>query len=270
MSTPDRLDQGPEPGPSKRRLMETVGAELIPRMFLAHRVGPVPPSLGVAVGRRLSDAERAEFLRLVRGASDGAAAAMVRELVAGGVAVEAVYLDLLAPAARTLGEEWERDTCDFVEVTVALGRMQRVLRSLAATTAEERPEGAVGSVLLSTMPGEHHTLGLLIVAEFFIRGGWSVSLGAPVEAVDLPDMVREQWFDVVGVSVSCTARVPQVRALIERIRARSRNPRLVVLVGGCLCVDRPDAAAEMGADGTAADAAAAPVTAARLAGLDVQ
>jgi methanogenic corrinoid protein MtbC1 len=248
--------------------METVGSELIPRMYLSHRAGPIPPSLGMSVGRRLTDAERAEFLRLVRGSSEGAAVEMVRELVSGGVPVEAVYLDLLTPAARALGEEWERDTCDFVEVTVALGRMQRVLRGLAAFSAEERPEGAVGAVLLSTVPGEQHTLGLLIVAEFFLRAGWSIGLGAPLEPTPLEELVAEQWYDAVGISVSCTARTAVVADLVATLRRRSRNPRLVVLVGGCLCVGRPDLAKEMGADGTTDDAAGAPTLAARLAGLE--
>lgn len=267
MSIPERADMA-ETSPSTRRLMETVQGELIPRMFLAHRAGPIPPSLGLAVGRRLSDEDRAEFLRRVRGPSESHASDQVRELISNGVSLESVFLDLLAPAARTLGHDWETDACDFVEVTVALGRMQRVLRSFSALSAPEIPTGdSVGRILISSISTEQHTLGLFMVAEFFVRAGWAVVLGQPIQAVDHGQAVADDWYDAVGLSVSCTSRVPQVKATITAIRRRSKNPRLPVLVGGCLFSAEPGLVQEVGADGTAPDAAAAPGLAARLAGL---
>jgi methanogenic corrinoid protein MtbC1 len=230
----------------------------------------VPPSLGLAVGRRLSEEDRAEFLRRVRGPSEGLAADQVRELMSHGVSLEAVFLDLLAPAARTLGHDWETDACDFVEVTVALGRMQRVLRNFSALSAPEIPTGdSIGRILLSSISTEQHTLGLFMVAEFFVRAGWAVVLGQPIQSsVDLGQSVADDWYDAVGLSVSCTSRVPHVKSTIATIRRRSRNPRVPVLVGGCLFSAEPGLVQEVGADGTSPDAAAAPALAARLAGLE--
>jgi methanogenic corrinoid protein MtbC1 len=267
MSTPDRVDLAATDPRTLSRVLEAVRSEIIPRMYLAHRVGPVPPSLGLAVGRRLTDADQAEFLRRVRGASEGSAAEQVRELVANGVPVEAVMLDLLTPAARHLGEEWEHDTCDFVEVTVALGRMQRVMRSLGVVASDEGSGAPVGRALLTTMRAEQHSLGLLMVAEFFLRTGWDVTLGHPVEPIDLEDAVARGAFDIVGISVSVDARLTDARQLIERLRRRSRNPALAVMVGGPLFLADPSLAARLGADGWAPDAASAPALAVRLAGL---
>jgi len=268
MSTPDRTELA-APDSSMRRLMETVQGELIPRMYLSHRAGPVPPSLGLAVGRRLSDDDRAEFLRRVRGASETSAAEQVRSLMAAGVSLEAVFLDLLAPAARTLGHEWETDACDFVEVTVSLGRMQRLLRSFSTLSSVDIPVGdSAGRVLLSSVSSEQHTLGLYMVAEFFVRAGWAVTLGAPIQPVDLAKAVAEDWYDVAGLSVSCTSRVAQVKQAIADMRRRSKNPRMPILVGGCLFTADPSLVAEVGADGSAPDAAGAPALAARLAGIE--
>jgi methanogenic corrinoid protein MtbC1 len=267
MSTPDRADLA-ESESSMRRLLDTVQGELIPRMYLSHRAGPVPPALGLAVGRRLSDDDRAEFLRRVRGASETSAAEQVRTLVAAGVSLEAVFLDLLAPAARTLGHEWETDACDFVEVTVSLGRMQRLLRSFSTLSSCDLPSGeSVGRVLLSSISTEQHTLGLYMVAEFFVRAGWSVTLGAPIQSLELEQAVAQEWFDVAGLSVSCTSRVPQVKQTIADMRRRSKNPHMPILVGGCLFTADPSLVQEVGADGSAPDASAAPALAARLAGL---
>jgi methanogenic corrinoid protein MtbC1 len=122
-------------------------------------------------------------------------------------------------------------------------------------------------VLLSSTATEQHTLGLFMVAEFFVRAGWSVTLGHPVQATELPQVVAEDWYDAVGLSVSCSARLPLVTSAIAAMRRRSRNPRLAVLVGGCLFSADPALVREVGADGSAPDAAAAPALAARLAGI---
>jgi methanogenic corrinoid protein MtbC1 len=268
MSTPDRSELL-SAETSTRRLMQTVQGELIPRIYLSHRAGPVPPALGLAVGRHLSDEDRAEFLRRVRGASETSAAELVRRLMAAGVSLESVFLDLLAPTARTLGQEWENDACDFVEVTVSLGRMQRLLRSFSTLSSVDIPVGdSVGRVLLSSISSEQHTLGLYMVAEFFVRAGWAVTLGAPVEPIDLAQTVAEDWYDVAGLSVSCSGRVPQIKQTIADMRRRSKNPHMPILIGGCLFTADPSMVAEVGADGSAPDAAGGPALAARLAGLE--
>ncbi len=246
-------------------LGEVIQSEIIPRLMISHRVGPVPPSLGAALGRRLTESDRAEFLRRVRGEAEGAAQEFVQQLVDGGVPVEVVYLDLLAPAARALGEDWERDHCDFVEVTVALGRMQRVLRTYSRFFVQDVPnEQVVGRALLSCLPGEQHTLGLFMVGEFLLRAGWAVSVGAPVMQVDLADTVRLEWLDVVGFSVASERAVPQLAREVRSVRRHARNPNVQVIVGGPVFLVRPELAQEVGADGWAEDAAAVPALAAQL------
>lgn len=267
MSAPDRADLASKDFRLPGRLLETLRGEIIPRMYLAHRVGSVPPSLGLSVGRHLTAADQEEFLRRVRGSSEEAATELVRELVTNGVSVEAVLMDLLSPAARQLGEEWKADSCDFVEVTVALGRMQRVLRSLSVVASDDPVEGPVGRILLAAMREEQHILGLLMVAELFVRAGWSVTLGTPVEPLQLELAVASTHFDAFGLSMSVDTRVADARTLIERLRRRSRNPSMPVLVGGTLFLDDPALAARIGADGWTPDATQAPALAARLAGL---
>lgn len=234
-------------------------------MLLAHRVGAVPPALGAEVGRALSPADLQEFIHRVRSGHENAAIDFVEELVRDGVTVEAVFLDMLAPAARFLGEEWERDNCDFVEVTIALGRMQRVLRTFSSIEPLDAT-GVTGRVLLSCPPGEQHSLGLLIVAEFFVRAGWSVSIGTPVGDFDLERTVAGEWFDIVGFSISCETRLPHLKREMVRVRQRSRNPGVRVLVGGpCLLLD-PGLSSRLGSDGWAADGVGAVQLATNLLG----
>lgn len=262
--SPDVMES---PSASRRseRLERLIENEIVPRLMTSHRVGPVSPALARAVAREFTDADVTAFVRAVRGQDDTRAAAFVRELLDEGVSVEAVYLDLLAPTARRFGTMFDDDECDFVEVTVALGRMQRLLRDLSqiflANTGAASP---VGSVLLTCIPGEQHTLGIIMVGEFLLRDGWRVLVGAPWSESDLLTTVATEWFDVVGFSVGSEHRLPALKRDIRRLKQMSRNPQLQIMVGGQVFRDQPELAAEIGATAIASDAGQAPAVARTL------
>ena len=97
-----------------------------------------------------------------------------------------------------------------------------------------------------------------------IREGWDVRLGAPLSAAELGSIVRETRFDVVGFSVASSERLSHVKRTIRQLRRDSQNRNLAVLVGGPVFRERPSLATHVGADGTAADAGAAPTIARSL------
>lgn len=255
------MDTAPSPRPSDRleRLERTIQNEIVPRLLTSHRVGPVSPALANAVARTLSDEDVLTFVKAVRSADDQRAVQFVRRVIAEGATIEAVYLDLLAPSARRLGEMWDDDECDFVEVTVALGRMQRLLRDLSQVfLADAGQAEPVGSVLLTCVPGEQHTLGIIMVGEFLLRDGWRVLVGAPWTDGDLLAMVGTEWYDVIGFSVGCEARLTSLRRDIRRLRSASRNPNVQIMVGGPVFASDPSLAEQVGAHAIAASAREAP------------
>lgn len=249
----------------RERLERMIQNEIVPRLMLSHRAGPIPPSISAAVARQLSDDDVTSFVNAVRGQEDGVAVQYVRDLVANGTPIEAIYVDLLAPTARRLGTLWESDECDFVEVTVAMGRIQRLLRDLSQVfLAEASRAEIVGNVLLTCVPGEQHTLGAIIVAEFMLRDGWRVLVGAPWTEGDLLAMVSSEWFDVIGFSVGCENRLSILKREIRRLRSSSRNPNVRVMVGGKVFLDDRDMVTRVGADAYAVDAREAPLIARAL------
>ncbi len=242
-------------------LQRTIETELVPRLLMAHRIGTSPRRLDAETVRRISDTELNAFIDEVVGLEDSAAPNFVRRLLDEGVSVESIYLDLLAPTARELGIRWEDDECSFVDVTVALGRLQRVLRDLSQyfqADASKAPDSA-GHVLLTCLPGEQHTLGLILVAEFLMRDGFHVLVGAPWSEEDLLTQVRTEWFDVVGFSAGCDSRLSHLKRDIARIRSASRNPNIQILVGGQVFSLEQELVRRVGADGWARDAKEAPV-----------
>ncbi|MCZ8204870.1 MAG: cobalamin-dependent protein [Gemmatimonas sp.] len=247
------------------RLERTIQNELVPRLMTSHRVGPVSPAMAAAAARMLSEADVQAFVAAVRSPDDSRGAQFVRAVLAEGATVEGVYLDLLAPSARRLGDMWDNDECDFVEVTVALGRMQRLLRDLSQVfLAESGHAEPVGNILLTCVPGEQHTLGIIMVGEFLLRDGWRVLVGAPWTESDLLAMVAAEWYDVIGFSVGTESRLSVLRRDIRRLKQASRNTNVQVMVGGQLFAEDPSLADQVGANAIASDARQAPAIARSL------
>lgn len=209
------------------------------------------------------------FVGQILGSDDQAASDTVRSLIDRGVAVDGIYLDLLAPAARQLGLLWEDDECSFIDVTLGMGRLQRIIRDLSHVFQTESPDKSppLGHVLLTCLPGEQHTLGLIMVAEFLIRDGFKVYVGAPWSEADLLTLVSTEWFDVVGFSAGCESRLSALKREIHRIRGSSCNPDIRVLVGGQVFSVDEALVARVGADGWARDAKTCTAVARNLCGV---
>jgi MerR family transcriptional regulator, light-induced transcriptional regulator len=159
------------------------------------------------------------------------------------------------PAARRLGRLWEEDQCDFTVVTMGLWRLQRALHELSpAFQIDAQPPADGKRVLLAPVPGEQHTFGLHIVAEFFRRAGWEVVDGRFDTTDELIDVVRRQWFAVIGISVACERWLPVLQDAVEGLRARSKNDEVSIILGGPLFLKYPELLDRTGADAVATDA----------------
>ncbi|MEN9816976.1 MAG: hypothetical protein RLZ32_856 [Gemmatimonadota bacterium] len=249
----------------ERTLRERLLPDLIAPRFPVGVVAEARAAGGRAEGTPIPPSEVEALVRHLRAPEDHVAAAYVRTLLDAGTPLDQLYLELLAPAARQLGALWESDDCSFVEVTVGLGRLQLLLRDLSQLFLAPAPAGdPVGTVLLTAVPGEQHTLGLVMVGEFLLRDGWRVMVGAPWTEDDLVARVSAEWVDVLGYSVGSAQRLAGLAREIRRVKGASRNSQLQIMVGGPLFADQPTLVAEVGAHALAADGRQAPQVARTL------
>lgn len=244
----------------RRRLIlsQTVRAEVIPQLLAQH-----PPAVSpVAV----TEAQIIELADLALQGQGDAAVALVTSLHQRGYPAETLYLSLLAPAAALLGQYWEDDVCNFADVTIGLVYLQNAMRALGPAFFEgHKLKGPTGPrAVLMPLPGEQHTFGLSMLADFFRRAGWNTWSGTLVDEAALMQMVSSEWIDVIGFSVACDDMLIAVRREIEVVRQRSRNRDVVVMVGGPPFVQDPSLARQVGADGTASDGLRAVAAAQRL------
>jgi MerR family transcriptional regulator, light-induced transcriptional regulator len=236
-------------------LTRMVEGEIIPRLLLAHQAEALPPPTArpaPTFGPGMTDL----FAQKVLSSEVDALLEFVVSLMGHGVSVQAIYLDLLAPTARRLGDYWNEDICSFSDVTIGLGRLQQILHELgrrSTRTHELQRRGQ--AILLVTAPSEQHTFGLLIIEEFFRRAGWRTWCEPGGSAEEVAQLVSAQWYDVIGLSVSCDSHLDQVSAIVTSVRRSSKNPAIRVMIGGQLLIANPELALSLGADVTAFDGA---------------
>lgn len=242
------------------RLARIVSVQIAPRLVTLHgAVFAAADPDAVHPG----DHEIVNLAHLVLSPDLDAAADYVTQLRERGLSMEKLFVELLEPAARHLGTMWERDECDFVDVTLGLGRLQKLLAVFNCTytipALNERRR-----VLTVATPGEEHSFGLAMVDKFLTAGGWNVEtvLDGTPDAIETS--VRRTWFAVAGLTLGSERNLPALRSLIGTIRRASRNPSIGIMVGGQVFTDAPGLAAEIGADATAADAPTAVLVAQKL------
>ena len=255
----------------QKGLRDTIENEIIPRLVLAHNQ-LTPHRRGFhSLG---SEEHHASVLRVADFSLSGNQLALrewVDQLLNESISLEELFLDILAPAAAVLGEKWEKDDIDFVEVSLAVGTLQSLLHELSDKYQHEAASFASDRrVLIISTPGEQHTFGVSMVAEVFRRRGWYVD-SSPISNLEaLVQHVQSEWFDVAGLSLSAESSLPSLVEGIRQIRRASRNQRIGILVGGPAFNLHPDWLTKVGADALGHDAIQAEEQAHRLIGLLVQ
>ena len=97
-------------------------------------------------------------------AGDGAGAwRLVEGLLAAGHDPTALYVDVLAPALRSLGERWAAGEIDVGEEHKATSVATRIIGSLGPRF--RGPGRRRGTVVIGTPPGEQHALPVAMVAD---------------------------------------------------------------------------------------------------------
>lgn len=251
-----------------RSLSTLIESEIIPRLMIAHAGDNFPGSTVTASSPGSAPILPGEVEALAPLALQIEADALlvhIEGVLARGVAFDTIMVDLLAPAARLLGEFWEDDRCDFVDVTMGLWRLQEVVHEIACRVPIERLHAAGGRrALFASMPGDQHSFGTVVIDELFRRDGWVTDRVADAETADLLKRASADWFDMIGLTISCDCHIGALPSVIVGLRSVSRNPRVCIMVGGRVFSADPELAVKVGADGTARDAKLALEVAGRL------
>ncbi|MEL7048295.1 MAG: cobalamin-dependent protein [Pseudomonadota bacterium] len=242
-------------------LARTVEAEIIPRLMLAHRRrwGAIQLGLDQKGPASLNDGFEVDvdaFVQLLLGEHGDQAVAYVQSRLSGGGNSQLLILNLLAPAAQRLGEMWSDDTCDFFNVTMALGRLQKLLYSIEAQRSSEQPgQLAAKRILLCAAPGEDHTFGLSVVADALRRKGWdTVQMTVTESAEQLIDKVGSSEISIIGMSAGWHRSIEPMGSCLQAMVSALREARPEILVGGSIFSSNPEYLGGLTFDAYARDA----------------
>jgi len=130
----------------------------------------------------------------------------------------------------------------------------KLLRPLL--TKQEGGTGYTGKAAIGTVQGDVHDIGKSIVIMMLEANGWEVTdLGVDVAPEEFCTAVKENDFQVLGLSALLTVTMPAQERTIEALKAAGLGDKVKVAIGGAVCTQRW--ADQIGADCYAADAAEA-------------
>ena len=194
-----------------------------------------------------------ELIRQLTAIDPQAGHGLIEQFYAETHSIRQLCTNLIEPAARGLGDLWGADGCDEVDVTIGLMRLQSAMRETVSAVIPKTDPGAP-AVLVVPQPGELHLLGAALDTESLYQQGWIPQAEFPSSDRALEDMVSNTWFDALDLTLSTSFRrehwLPRVAETIARVRIASRNPALVIIVGGRLFTETADKASSLDANGS--------------------
>lgn len=250
-------------------ILSIVEAQIIPRLLVSERIGKPYLTLVSSSKAMPSKKEIEIFTDLCVSESSKDAQSFVDDFLDAGLSTEDIFLNLIAPAARNLGSEWDDDRMDFSQVNLGLVRLHSIANEIRFTSKSDQfAKAKARRVMIASAPGSMHMLGTTIVADFFRKEDWQVVVAISSSANELVQTVSNEWFDVLGLSLSIDQQLKGLADLIDQFKSLSLNPRMVVMLGGPIFSAKKLDANDFGANGICDNAKHAVGLAASLLPID--
>ena len=257
-----RRDDVPE---RQARVARAVADTVVPQIVRLHsEVLPQAPEIEHVVEALMPTASDISGLAdIILGADLEVSVAYVLMMRDRGLSMDTLFIELLEPAARRLGELWDSDECDFIDVTLGVARLQKLLASFNDSHGSPALLSR-RTVLLGTAPGDQHSFGASMVERFLGAAGWSVQTVFDQSADMMGHAARREWFAVASLTAGSDKYLPALSNVIKVIRRQSLNPAIGIMVGGPAFSEDPGLVRAVGADATATNAPAAVLMAQKL------
>ena len=245
----------PFPSECKTSIRSIIESDIIPRLLSSKSIelstySEIDPQRALPQQHEIE-----EFVLLCIGDDPDASHKFVDRMLQEGLRKENIFLDLITPAARLMGAQWDSDLMDFYKVTHGLARLHTVTHNIGFSY-QNGPmiKGDIERIMIASAPGSEHLLGPTIVSEFFRKDGWQVVMEISPTVNELVQSVNNEWFDAVGLSISIQAQLKDLTLLISQIKKLSRNRDVVVVLGGPIFTIQNLNAADFGAAAICTDA----------------
>ncbi len=216
-----------------------------------------------------ASADYVEFESALLAGDRKAAAAAVSAHLARGHSLVDTELQVIQPALYSIGRKWAENLVSVAQEHLATAIAQSVM--IQELGRSEPSEANGKKIVLACVAGNHHEVGLQMVADAFQLSGWEVNyLGADVPTPSLVQYIGSWKPDLVGLSISFAQQLAVARDVISRLVGEFGDQRPPVIVGGLALNNFKGLAEQIGADGWSQDSAGAIATAMRVASVDTE
>ncbi len=178
----------------------------------------------------------------------------VSHALAAGTPATQILSDALIPAMTEVGRLFEINEYYLPELMISSEAMHAGLGMLRPLFGGATAHSS-GRIALGTVEGDLHDIGKNLVIMMLEGSGFHVTdLGVDISLHRFVQAVRD-GAQVIGMSAMLPTTIPNMKLVIDAIRAEGLRERVKVVVGGALLTQ--EYADRIGADGYAPDASAA-------------
>ncbi|MDJ0952143.1 MAG: B12-binding domain-containing protein [Acidimicrobiia bacterium] len=169
---------------------------------------------------------------------------VVEAAQASGMELRSVYMEMIIPAMRSVGEQWEQGSVSIAQEHAASQVMVRLVSRLSAQIA--RRGVSKGTIVVGTTATDLHTLPLMLAADLIRLEGFEVlDLGSNLPASSFAETAAvQQRLVAVGISVTAPDQANAIQETIAELRSQVDVP---IFIGGS-AIDGPEHAKLLGAD----------------------
>ncbi len=189
---------------------------------------------------------------------------LVKQALAEGVAAQDIVDKGLVKGLHECGAGYEAGEKFIPEMLMSAEAMKSSMAVLKPHLAAGDTI-AGGKVVLATVEGDVHDIGLELVATMLGSAGFEVNfMGPDVETSRIINAVKQDKPQLLGLSALLTNTMDNMPVILKKLADEGLRNSLKVIIGGAPVSQ--DFADRIGADGYAYDAAAAVPVAKKLVG----
>lgn len=180
---------------------------------------------------------------------------LVQQALDEGVDPKAILNDGLLSGMMIIGEKFKNNEVFVPEVLVAARAMNAGITILEPKLIEIGNE-PVGVAVIGTVKGDLHDIGKNLVTMMMKGAGFEVhDIGIDVDTEAFIDKAEEVGADLIGMSALLTTTMPNMKLVIDELKARGLRDKYIVMIGGAPVNE--SFAQQIGADYYTPDAATA-------------
>jgi methanogenic corrinoid protein MtbC1 len=196
------------------------------RLEEGYRIGEAAALLGSGEAVALSPENLRAAIVEASLESDVVALARLVDQALALPSLEESFMEVLAPALGEMGERWQAGELTVAQEHLATGTIRAALQTLVA----DARASVRGVAVVACAPGEHHEIGLLMLAVLLRGDGWQVAYLGP----DTPLREAVSFAEQLGARILCfSAATREPADRLAKALARERMPEHIeVVVGG--------------------------------------